>query len=292
MSWLNYHHLYYFKYVVEEGSIVRASEILRIGQPSISMQIKMLEDQLQTKLFERKNKKLIPTEAGKIVYEYASQIFNLGSEMLNTLNDKAESHIRIQIGVQSSVPKNLISKLTSYIYTQFDSEISVFDGPLDQMTLGVVNHSLDIALLNNRPMIHNRSILYSKKILASQVVLAGAPIFGHLKNKPLSAFSGVPLILPTPLNPLRQSVEYYFNSNGIQMNMVGEANDTIVQKNMAISGNGIIAIMEDAIDNYVKNKQLVVLKKMEGITDEIWLISAKRNVANPIANKLIQDFKL
>ena len=291
MTSLNYHHLYYFKHVVEKGSIVRASEFLKIGQPSISMQIRSLEDQLQKKLLERRNRKLIPTEEGQIVYRYAAQIFNLGDELLTTLNDKAESHIKIQIGIQSSVPKNLISKLTSFIYKNFESEVSIFDGSLEENTLGVVNHRLDIALLNHRPLISNKSILYSKKILSSDVVLAGSPKFAYLKNKSIQHFSSVPLIISTSASPLRHSVEYYFNHHGINLNMVGEADDTVVQKNMAISGNGVIPIMEDAIDNYVKNKQLIILKKMEGITDEIWLISGKRNLANPIANKLIQSFK-
>lgn len=76
------------------------------------------------------------------------------------------------------------------------------------------------------------------------------------------------------------------------MNLIGEADDTLVQKNMAISGNGVIAIMEDAIESYVKTKQLVVLKKMEGIKDEIWIMAAKRNMLNPIASYLIENFKL
>ncbi len=292
MAQLNYHHLYYFKVVVEQGSIVKASELLRVGQPSISMQIKSLEDQLDRKLFERQNKRLAPTEAGRIVYDYAAQIFNLGNELLTTLNDRADKHIKIQIGVQSSVPKNLISKLTSYIYKHFVSEVSVFDDSLEETTLGVINHRLDIALLNHRPLISNKSILFSKKILESKVVLAGSPAFSLLRNKPIQHFNSVPLILPTMRSPLRQSVEYYFDRHNMKINMVGEADDTVVQKNMAIAGNGVIAIMEDAIDNYVRNKQLIILKEMEGITDEVWLISGKRNVANPIANKLIQSFKL
>lgn len=291
-TWLNYHHLYLFKCVVEEGSIVRASEKLRMGQPSISMQIKLLEEQLDRELFERRNKKLIPTEQGKIVYEYASRIFNLGDELITTLDDQTPTHIKIQIGVQGSVPKNLISKLTSYIYKHFDSEISVFDGSMDETMYGIINHKLDIALLNHRPIISNKSILYSKKVLESQVVLAAAPKFAYLKNKPIRDFQSIPLILPASSSPLRQSIEYYFNMKNMQINMVGEADDTVVQKNMAISGNGVVAIMKDAVENYVKSKQLIILKEMEGITDEVWLISAKRDMANPIASKLIKDFSL
>ena len=42
MNWLNYHHLFYFKTIATEGSIARAAEKLRIGQPAISMQLRRL----------------------------------------------------------------------------------------------------------------------------------------------------------------------------------------------------------------------------------------------------------
>ena len=53
MDWLNYHHLLYFWTVAREGSIVRASEKLRLAQPTISGQIRKLEESLEVELFER-----------------------------------------------------------------------------------------------------------------------------------------------------------------------------------------------------------------------------------------------
>lgn len=275
---------------MDEGSIVKASAILRLGQPSISMQIKKLEDQLQKKLLYRKNKRLVPTEAGEIVYKYATSIFNLGSELLNTMNDRAINHTKIQIGIQGSVPKNLISKLTSFIYSNFDSEISFYDGPQEEIITKILNHKIDVALLNQRPVTTSKNLLYSKRILQSQVVFAGAKKYAPYRNKPIQSFESLPLILPIPNSPLRQSIEYYFNQHDLSINIIAEAEDTIIQKNMAISGNGIIPIMKDAIDTYVKEKQLYILHELEGIKDEVWLVSVKRDVNNPIANYLIKQF--
>ncbi|MDA1109451.1 MAG: LysR family transcriptional regulator, partial [Nitrospinae bacterium] len=46
MTWLNYHHLYYFWVTAREGSISSASTMLRVGQPTISTSIKNLEESL------------------------------------------------------------------------------------------------------------------------------------------------------------------------------------------------------------------------------------------------------
>ncbi len=56
MEWLNYHHLLYFWTVAREGSVSKASASLRLAQPTISGQVKTLEDTLGEKLFERRGR--------------------------------------------------------------------------------------------------------------------------------------------------------------------------------------------------------------------------------------------
>jgi len=77
----------------------------------------------------------------------------------------------------------------------------------------------------------------------------------------------------------------------VDFHLVGESQDTIVQKNMAISGNGIIPIMKEAIGHYVQANQLFILKELPEIQDEIWGVTAKRRIENPIAADIIKKFK-
>ena len=51
MEWLNYHHLRYFWVVAKEGSLKKAAEKLHVSQPSISEQIKELEEALERRCF-------------------------------------------------------------------------------------------------------------------------------------------------------------------------------------------------------------------------------------------------
>src|SRR5512142_558614 len=86
--WLNYHHLLYFWTVAREGGVVRAAEKLSLTQPTISGQLKLLEDSLGARLFERKGRGLALTETGQVVYRYADEIFGLGRELLDVLDDR------------------------------------------------------------------------------------------------------------------------------------------------------------------------------------------------------------
>ncbi|HSB53407.1 MAG TPA: LysR family transcriptional regulator, partial [Gemmatimonadales bacterium] len=85
MAWLNYHHLLYFWTVAREGSITRATQKLHLTQPTISAQIKTLEDSLGERLFVRQGRRLVLTEVGQVVYRYAEEIFGLGRELQDVL---------------------------------------------------------------------------------------------------------------------------------------------------------------------------------------------------------------
>ena len=105
-STLNYHHLLYFWAVAKEGSLRRASEVLHVSQPSISAQLKQLEESLGTPLFTRTTRRLILTDTGQTVLQYAEEIFSLGRELLTAVRQEpGQRPLRLHVGVADSVPK-------------------------------------------------------------------------------------------------------------------------------------------------------------------------------------------
>ena len=64
---LNYHHLLYFWAIAKEGGLRRASELLHVSQPSISVQLNQLEESLGAPLFTRTSRRLILTDTGQKV---------------------------------------------------------------------------------------------------------------------------------------------------------------------------------------------------------------------------------
>ena len=75
MDWLNYHHLRYFWMVAREGGLRRAAEKLHVSPPSISAQIRDLEEVLGEKLFRRSGRGNVLTDVGQVVLRYADEIF-------------------------------------------------------------------------------------------------------------------------------------------------------------------------------------------------------------------------
>src|SRR5687767_1495247 len=106
MEWLNYHHLLYFWVVAKEGGVTQASAALRLAPPTISAQIHRLEQALGEKLFARKGRNLVLTDAGRVAFRYADEIFSLGQEFQDTLKGRSTGQpLRLVVGVSDVIAK-------------------------------------------------------------------------------------------------------------------------------------------------------------------------------------------
>ena len=94
MEWLNYHHLLYFWTVAREGTIARASELLLLAPATISEQIHALEESLDVKLFRKQGRNLVLTEAGRVTYQYADEIFSRGRELSDVRSEEHTSELQ------------------------------------------------------------------------------------------------------------------------------------------------------------------------------------------------------
>src|SRR5687767_1783185 len=108
VEWLNYHHLLYFWSVVRTGSVAAASAELRLAPPTISVQIRRLEEQLGEKLLLRSGRRVVPTEMGQTVFRYADDIFSLGRELLDIVHGRPSGRpMHLVVGVVDVVPKSI-----------------------------------------------------------------------------------------------------------------------------------------------------------------------------------------
>src|SRR6516164_2714799 len=100
MEPLNFHHLRYFWTVAREGSVSRAAKKLRLTQPTVSEQLRLLQDALGAQLFRRDGRGLALTETGQLVLRYADEIFALGSQLVGAVEGKPMGRpARLTVGI-------------------------------------------------------------------------------------------------------------------------------------------------------------------------------------------------
>lgn len=293
LQWLNYHHLYYFWTIAGEGSIAKASVKLRLGQPTLSTQLKNLEDALGQVLFERRNRRLILTEAGKVTFQYASDIFRLGTEMLEVLQDRGPRNgkTHVQIGALDSVPKSVILRLTQAAYASGPCTISILEGKGDELLRELRAHRLDLLLSDFTPSIDDSGKLRTRSVGRIPISVYGSPRFRGLSKRFPQSLEGQNFVLPTYHSKLRHDLEHFFRTNRITISPVAETQDSSLQKLLGSSGIGLIPIAEPSSEE-LRDRSLVRIGRLLGIAEEFWLITSARKVENPIAAHLAKSFRL
>lgn len=289
MHWLNYHHLYYFRTIANEGGIARAAEKLRIGQPTLSAQLKQLEAMVGRPLFERRNRKLILTEAGKSALAYANEIFRMGEEMLEVLKDRTpENQPHLQIGALDSVPKSILLSIIMKAYKIAPCTVSILEGKGDELLRELRAHRIDLIVSNYPSAATVGEQTFSKSVAKLPVFVYGVEKYKHLRKKFPKSLNGIPFVLPTAHSKLRHDLNHYFKLNDIQISSIAETQDTSLQKLIAQHGIGLAPFSEVE----AKEQGLIKIGQLEDVYEEIWLISVQRKLANPLAANLMNTYVL
>jgi LysR family transcriptional regulator, transcriptional activator of nhaA len=292
MAWLNYHHLYYFWITAQEGSISNASRKLSVGQPTISTQIKNLEESLNQNLFNRKSRGLHLTEAGKVVLDYANQIFTLGNELMEVIKDETFSkRTHIQFGVLDSIPKSLVQSLIHSAQKIAPCAITVLEGGGDYLFRELQAHRIDLVISNFSPTIGGSKQYFSRLLAKIPITIFSTKKFQPLKREFPKSLQDQPLIMPTLDSKLRHDLNHFFRANGITVDVIIETQDTSIQKLLGNEGMGLVPLPDFAGKDLVKEGKLIKVGSLRGVSEDFWLVSSPRKFSNPIAETLMKNFE-
>jgi LysR family transcriptional regulator, transcriptional activator of nhaA len=291
MTWLNYHHLYYYWITASEGSISKASVKLRVGQPTISTSIKNLEEALNINLFNRKGRGLHLTEAGKVVLDYANQIFSLGNELTEVIKDKAFSkRIHVHFGALDSVPKSLVQSLIHSAQKIAPCAITVLEGGGDFLFRELQAHRIDLVISNFPPTIGDSKQYFSRLLAKIPITVFSTKKFQPLKRNFPKSLQDQPFIMPSLHSKLRHDLNHFFQINKITVDVVIETQDTSIQKLLGNEGMGLVPLPDFAGKELIKEGKLIKVGDLQGVTEDFWLVSSPRKFSNPIAEDLMKNF--
>jgi LysR family transcriptional regulator, transcriptional activator of nhaA len=281
---LNYHHLLYFWAVAKEGGLRQASEVLHVSQPSISAQIKQLEESLGTRLFTRAARRLALTDIGQTVLEYAEEIFSLGRELLTAVRQEpGQRPIRFYVGVADSVPKIIVRQHLAPVFA-LHRPVSVVcrEGSLEELIAQLAGHKLDVVLADEPSTSVLRVRTFNQRVSNSNIVLcAAAPLAQRLaKNFPTS-LDGAPAVLPVSEMALRRQLEQWLGAHRISPKIVAEVEDTALLTDLGAQGLGFVPIYSAVLDEIERSSCLQRIGIAEGLRMEIFAITAERRLQHP-----------
>lgn len=284
MEWLNYHHLLYFWVVAREGSLSRASEKLRLAHPTVSGQIRALEEALGEKLFARSGRKLVLTEMGRTVYRYADEIFSLGRELMDTVKGRPVGRpLRLVVGIADVLPK-LIAKRLIDPALRLPQELRLIchEDRTDRLLAEMALHSIDV-ILTDAPLPPGSAVRAYNHLLGE----CGVAFFGDAKLASAlrrgfpRSLDGAPTLLPADNTTLRRSLDQWFEKNGVRPKIVGEFDDSALLKVFGQDGAGIFASPSILADAIKKQYQVQLIGRTDDIRERFYAVSAERRLKHP-----------
>jgi LysR family transcriptional activator of nhaA len=287
---LNYHHLRYFWAVATEGNLANAAEKLGVSVQTVSGQISKLESDLGRTLFQLEGRRLVLTEAGRVARRYADEIFRLGEQMLGNLSDDSlERTLRLTIGVSDVVPKTISYRLLApALRGDHQVKIECIEGRFEELLPSLMLHRLDL-VLSDRPYAQGgpqqiRSHLLGK----SPVSIFGASTLIAELNGPFpKCLNGKPMLLPTHGSVLRAQIDDWLNQQRIQVNVVGEFDDSALMKTFGMHGEGFFpAPCFDPID-ITHQFQVEHLGRVEDVFESYYALVDRPKLSNPAVQALL-----
>jgi LysR family transcriptional activator of nhaA len=291
MAWLNYHHLLYFWTVAREGTIARAGAQLHLTQPTISGQLRVLEKSLGSKLFNRVGRNLVLSDAGRIVYRYADEIFSLGRELQDTLQGRPPGQpLRLAVGVADTLPKVMVYQLLQPALHLADPvQLVCEQGKAEYLHTQLALNALDVVLAD-APLSPTTKIRAFNHLLGEcGVSIMGAPKFAatYRRGFPRS-LDRAPFLLPGENTALRRSLEQWFDSLQIKPEVRGEFDDTALLKVFGQHEAGLFAVRSVLERDTRRLYQARLVGRVESIRERCYAISAEKKLKHPAVVAITQ----
>lgn len=199
--------LRYFLAVAEQSSFTRAAEAVHVSQPSLSVQIAAMEEEVGAPLFDRLGRRVVLTEAGQILREHAARVvrdLESGVQAIHEL--KGAERGRLMVGALSTVNSYLIPPLVSQFRRRFPNvSLHVQARPSSDIVEDVLAARLDMGLCL-LPV--NDARLFSRRLFNETLCLVApkgaAPLSGRVRMRELAK---LPLVLMPADYCLRKMVE-------------------------------------------------------------------------------------
>ena len=286
---MNLNQLRAFYTVVKTGSFSGAAEKLCVTEPAVFIQVRSLERYLGFTLLDKLGKELIPTESGRILFEYGEKIFTLVDEAakaVQELQDLKEGHLRV--GVTQALAQYLMPTLISDFQDRYPRIAVSMDGSSSRgLVEGILQHRYELAVAARVPYPERITFIpYTRDeilfVISPHHSLAGKKkvSFGELAKEPV--------ILTDAKSAVKFSIWKEFEQRNLHPAAIIEAGNIEFIKQLVEKGKGYSFLAGVCVREEIKKGILSTVPLENGIfTMDIDVIHLKGKTLSPVASTFL-----
>lgn len=248
--------------VAEEKNFTRAAAKLSLTQPAVSQHIRLLERELNVKIFNRTSGELMLTPEGEIVVRYAVRLRAVYDKMLSALADSERHVTRLRVGITHTAESNLITEvLAKYGSQNKNVTITIITDTINNLYSMMETYQLDLAVMEGKPQ--NPSLNYL--MLDTDYLVCVLPIHHRLAGRSmvtLNELKNEQMILRLPSSGTRKLFEATLtsiNESIDSFNIALEVDNIATIKDLIRKEMGVSILPKSACMDELKKGKIAVL---------------------------------
>jgi len=282
---MNFKHLHYFWVTAKAGGIMRAGEQLHTTPQTLSGQIKLLEDWLGRKLFQKNGRNLELTEDGRLALGYADQIFTLGAELENAVRLPRGTNrvLDFKVGVADSVTKSLAYRLLEPALT-LDEPVRMIcsEGKFPDLLAKLALNQLDLVIADE-PMSKRMSVkAFNHELGSTPMSFFCAPALRKtLQGDFPECLNDAPVLIQGAQASVRQQWEGWLSRHQLHPRTIGEFDDGALMTAFGRKGRGVFMAPSVMEADIVEQFGVEVIGRSDELVEEFFAVSVERRITHP-----------
>lgn len=270
-SGLNLKQLFYFHAVVTEGSFASAAKKLGVTQPSVSEQIKNLEQYLSTTLLERRPDGVRPNAQGRRVYEHTRVMFRSARLLLQELApERVQTRLVLEVGLCPTISRSFATERLLTLFRMKNVLPRIRHGRYESLLQSLIGNELDLVLSENKPSRADEAKVGIRELYSSPLTFVASPKLAEGVRSVPHDIAKLPLIGYTRDSRYRWDIDSAFREHDLVPNIIAEADDVVLLAAAAAQGAGVVAVPRSVAAEQIQLGQLVELGRVGAATSAVY----------------------
>lgn len=288
---LNFRHLHYFWVVAKEEHLTRAARRLHVSQSAISSQIRQLEEALGHELFVRDGRTLRLTEVGSLVLGYADGIFNLGTELLETVRGgEGQVQPELRVGAVATLSRNFQQNFLRPVIGDEDLRLVIESASLEELLERLRVHKLDLILSNRLVTADDQLPLNCRRLDRQHVCLVGPPRGRGRRFRFPEDIAHTALLLPGHGSEIRNQFDLLCEELGVEPRVSAVVDDMAMLRLLARDSGSVALVPEVVVQDELESGVLSRYCEVPRICENFYAISAQRHFRSAALEALLAAY--
>jgi DNA-binding transcriptional LysR family regulator len=254
---MEFDQLSFFLALVEEGNFSRAAERVGRTQPALSLALKRLEEELGERLLDRNPRKVVPTEAGRLLQNYAHRLLFLREEAQTSIAEmRGLTRGRLRIGANESTSLYLLPELLVAFRKRHPGiKVEVFRSTSEQIPRQVLEYGLDVGFISFDP---GTAGVQSDLIHRDPLVLVVPPKHPLARRREVRVeeLGAETFVAHNARTPARTRLVDFFAAHRTPLNIAVELSTIETIKAFVIRGAGLAILPRMSVADALKDRRL------------------------------------